>query len=74
MIFAESASRQQQWSVRLGWTILGSCLEADEKRLLREMAAASGSRVVSEWDNGVTHVVCHLDEHGAAKCVAPSCS
>ena len=61
------------WGVRPAWKLLGSCLEAQEAAVLKEVAAASGARVVREWEQGVTHIVCHLDGQGAAKWVHLLC-
>lgn len=53
--------------MRTPWVLLASCLEPQEAALLKELAAASGSKVVKDWSPAVTHVVCHVDKQGAAK-------
>ena len=64
---AYAGSAVHRWPVRTGWVLLGSCLEAAETQQLQHIAAASGSKVVKNWTDSVTHVLCHLSTQGEAK-------
>ena len=46
---------------------LSSGLDSEENRRLAEVCAESGGRVVDEWSEQVTHVVCTVDHKGAAR-------
>ncbi|KAK9789407.1 hypothetical protein WJX73_007872 [Symbiochloris irregularis] len=61
------AAKQAKWAARTGWVLSGSCLEPGEEELMKEVAAASSSRVAKQWEDEVTHVICHLDSNQAAK-------
>ena len=54
--------------------LMGSGLDGAERAALNALAAASGGRVVSQWQPGVSHVVCGLDteqraRHGLSSCL-----
>jgi hypothetical protein len=66
---AESTPVAARWrGGRQNWVLLPSGLEAPQRKALHSFAAASGARMAATWQPGVTHVICHLDEHGCAKC------
>lgn len=67
---ADSTPAPARWrGGRQNWVLLPSGLEAPQRKALHSFAAASGARVAATWQPGVTHIICHLDEHGCAKCV-----
>ena len=46
---------------------MGSGLGCAERAELKTLAAISGGRVVSQWQPGVSHVVCGLDAEQRAR-------
>ncbi len=47
--------------------IVATGLENDNLRTLRTAVRKCGGRVVNEWQNGVTHVVCTVDQDGRSR-------
>ncbi|CAL8465588.1 g5124 [Coccomyxa elongata] len=52
---------------RQNWVLLASGLEGPGREALRSFAAASGARLASSWQLGITHIICGLDNQKRAK-------
>ena len=55
---------------RQNWVLLASGLQGPGRAALHSFTAASGARLVSSWQPGVTHIICGLDDQKRAKCAA----
>ena len=61
-----SAARWRSGRAQL--VLMRSGLEGQDKEAFKALAHVSGAKVVSDWEPGVTHVICGLDAGQAARC------
>lgn len=65
---ANAKSAPVRWrGGRQNWVLLASGLEGPGREAFRSFAAASGARLASSWQLGITHIICGLDDQKQAK-------